>query len=229
MSATASPARELRHFIYTHFHGRGHPPDLAAMAAHLGVSAGQARALLAALGEEHAVVLARDGESIEVAHPFSRLPTPFWVENRHGAWWGNCAWDSLAIAALTPDDATTITTRSGADGAPLTLTVQGDEVSDPSLVVHFAVPASRWWADVRLTCATILLFRSAEEIPAWSERHGIARGEVVPVATVWELSKPWYGDRLDRDWRRKRPDEAQAILDRAGLRGAFWDLSRGWR
>lgn len=219
-------AAALRHFIYTHFFREGHPPDLEAMNAHAG---GDVRLLLDELDAAHAIVLAPTRDRIEVAHPFSALPTPFWVENRHGAWWGNCAWDSLAIAALTPDDRTTITTRSGASGAPLTLHVQGDEVSDLSLVAHFAIPASRWWDDVRRTCATILLFTSADEIDPWCTRHGIPRGEVVPIETLWRLSKPWYADRLDPNWRRKPVPEAQAILESVGLMGEFWDLRGGWR
>jgi len=216
---------ELRHFIYTHFFREGHPPSLDAMDARFG----DARPLLGRLAEAHAIVLSPTKNAIDVAHPFSRLPTPFWVENKHGAWWGNCAWDSLAIAALTPDDRTTITTRSGASGAPIILEVQGDDVSDPTLIAHFAYPASRWWDDVRQTCATILLFANENEIDPWSARHGIPRGEVVPVATLWKLSKPWYSDRLDADWRRKSIPEAQAILASVGLTGPFWDLSAGWR
>lgn len=219
---------ELRYFIYQHFHRHGHPPDLTAMAAHLGEPVTVVHELLEALHDDHAIVLSATRDTIEVAHPFSRIPTPFWVENRHGAWWGNCAWDSLAIAALTSDDETTITTRSGASGEPLVLSVQGSRVSDPSLIAHFAVPASRWWEDVRFTCATILLFRHADEIPDWCAQHGIPRGEVVPVETLWKLAKLWYSDKLDRDWRRKTPDEAQAILTSLGLTGSFWNLA-GWR
>lgn len=219
-------AAALRHFIYTRFFREGHPPDLAAMSAFAG---GDALPLLDELAAAHAIVLSATRDSIEVAHPFSALPTPFLVENRHGAWWGNCAWDSLAIAALTPDDRTAITTRSGAVGAPITLEVQGDEVSDPSLVAHFAYPASRWWDDVRRTCATILFFTDVSEIDPWCARHGLPRGETVPVETLWRLSKPWYADRLDRDWRRKSVPEAQAILESVGLTGPFWDLTAGWR
>jgi len=219
----------LRHFIYDHFYRRGHAPDLESMCEYLQ----QPRAVildeLARLAADHALVLSPKGDAIDVAHPFASLPTPFIVENRHGRWWGNCAWDSLAIASLSPDDLTTITTTAGADGGePLVLRVLGDDVSDPSLVVHFARPASQWWEDVRYTCATILLFRDAAEVPAWCERHGIAHGEVVPVTTVWQLARAWYSDKLDPAWQRKSPAEAQAILDGLGLRGEFWDLSRGW-
>lgn len=218
----------LRHFIYSHFHLQGHPPDLATMAAQLCRGEDEIRTLLAELHDGHAIVLSASRDSIEVAHPFSRIPTPFWVENRHGGWWGNCAWDSLAIAGLTPDDETTITTRSGASGETIALTVQGERVSDESLVAHFAVPAARWWEDVRFTCATILLFRDESEIDGWCTRHGILRGEVVPVATLWKLAKAWYGDKLDPNWRRKTPEEAAAILTSLGLTGPFWDLT-GWR
>ena len=43
---------------------------------------------------------------------------------------------------------------------------------------------------------------------------------------MWQLARAWYGGRLDPDWRPRTRDEAQAILDGAGLSGPFWSLSR---
>jgi hypothetical protein len=42
---------------------------------------------------------------------------------------------------------------------------------------------------------------------------------------AWTLSQNWYGNRLDRDFRRPTTDEARAIFRESGLAGAFWALA----
>jgi len=39
-----------------------------------------------------------------------------------------------------------------------------------------------------------------------------------------ELAFAWWSDRLDPDWRPRTRDESQAILERVGLTGEFWQL-----
>ena len=51
----------------------------------------------------------------------------------------------------------------------------------------------------------------------------------MPLETAWRLADAWYADRLSDDWRRLDPDEAEALFDRVGLRGAFWRLPTGPR
>ena len=57
------------------------------------------------------------------------------------------------------------------------------------------------------------------------ETTGRARGATVPVADLFELSRPWYGDRLDPDRVKPTTEELQANLTRAGLTGPFWSLA----
>lgn len=47
----------------------------------------------------------------------------------------------------------------------------------------------------------------------------------MPIPTLWELTVPWYGDRLDPSSRRKEIDEYQDLLSGAGLDDAFWQLT----
>jgi len=46
----------------------------------------------------------------------------------------------------------------------------------------------------------------------------------MPLDQAWTLSKAWYGNRLSHDFRRPTPDEARAIFEATGLRGAFWSI-----
>lgn len=68
----------------------------------------------------------------------------------------------------------------------------------------------------------MLLFRSEEHVDRWCAGLGIARGAAFTPAQMWMVAKPWFERRLARDWRRPTTDEAQALLDRAGLTGEFW-------
>jgi hypothetical protein len=43
---------------------------------------------------------------------------------------------------------------------------------------------------------------------------------------AWRLSKLWYGQRLDPDFRRPTVSEAQRIFEQVGLVGAFWELDQ---
>jgi hypothetical protein len=63
----------------------------------------------------------------------------------------------------------------------------------------------------------------------WAESERREPGAIVPLATAWALAQAWYADRLRADWRRLAPDEAEAVFERVGLRGAFWRLPTGPR
>ena len=71
----------------------------------------------------------------------------------------------------------------------------------------------------------MLLFRSEEHLETWLAERDIARGATMTVAQQWRLAKTWYSNRLDRDWRRRTPDEAQEVFESCGLTGPFWALS----
>jgi Alkylmercury lyase len=71
----------------------------------------------------------------------------------------------------------------------------------------------------------MLLFRSEEHVGRWTERRGNSKGATLSPEQGWRLAKAWYEDRLSPDWRRRTPDEAQAVFDSIGLVGAFWRLA----
>ena len=41
---------------------------------------------------------------------------------------------------------------------------------------------------------------------------------------AWELSRRWYGTRLNPDFRRPTVEVARAIFAGVGLTDAFWEL-----
>ncbi len=68
----------------------------------------------------------------------------------------------------------------------------------------------------------MLLFRSEEAVEAWCRRRGHEVGGVMTLETTWELSRRWYGDRLDPGFRGRTPAAAMAIFRSVGLTGPFW-------
>ena len=71
----------------------------------------------------------------------------------------------------------------------------------------------------------MLLFRSEEHIDAWCRRRGIARGATLTLDQQWQLARIWYADRMAQDWRRRTPEEAEAVFASLGLTGEFWRLT----
>ena len=68
----------------------------------------------------------------------------------------------------------------------------------------------------------MLLFRSEEWIDEWCKRNNIERGEVLTLQKVWELSKPWYANRLSLEYHGRSPEQVAEIFKQAGLTSAFW-------
>jgi len=72
----------------------------------------------------------------------------------------------------------------------------------------------------------MLLFRAEDHRDKWLAQRGLRHGATLSVVQQWDLARTWYGDnRLSRDWRRRTPEEAQAVFDSLGLTGPFWNLS----
>ncbi len=61
-----------------------------------------------------------------------------------------------------------------------------------------------------------------ESAPAYEQRD--APGATVPVEVLGDLSRGWYGGRLDDEWRPSSVAAKQEFLREAGLSGAFWEL-----
>jgi hypothetical protein len=67
------------------------------------------------------------------------------------------------------------------------------------------------------------LFRSEEHLDRWLA--GRDRGAVLTPDQLWGLGREWYENRLDAGWRRRSPEEAEAVFRSLGLSGEFWRLA----
>jgi hypothetical protein len=95
-------------------------------------------------------------------------------------WWAPCVWCAFGVAALVGGEVL-VHTRYGGEAEPLTIpVVDARPAGSPDVVVHFAIPPTRAWDNVRQHCSLVLPFRSEDEIAAWCVWHGLPRGEAVP-------------------------------------------------
>ena len=68
----------------------------------------------------------------------------------------------------------------------------------------------------------MLFFRSEEDMEQWKGTRGVAGGEILSLAKIWELSQIWYGKRLERDFHGRSSEEAEGIFRGVGLTSGFW-------
>jgi hypothetical protein len=87
---------------------------------------------------------------IRMAPPFSGVKTPFLVAVKGKSYYANCAWDALGIPAALHEDGD-VAASDGHTGEPMSLQVRDGKPVPQECVIHFAVPAARWWDDIIYT------------------------------------------------------------------------------
>ena len=91
-----------------------------------------------------------DPSRIRMAPPFSGVETSFRVNVQDKVYYANCAWDAFGIAAALQADAI-IEASDGYSGEPMKLEVRNGQPVTEECVIHFAVPAAKWWDDIIFT------------------------------------------------------------------------------
>ena len=91
-----------------------------------------------------------DPSRIRMAPPFSGIHTPFPVKVQDKLYYANCVWDALGIPAALHQNAV-IETSDAHTGEPISLEIVNAEPIPQPCVIHFAVPAARWWEDLIYT------------------------------------------------------------------------------
>ena len=147
---TAIDPVALRIFVYDETVGSGRPPSLATVAERFGYSSADARQSLANLNIGKTMLVHPLTGEIWMAGPFSAVPTPYRVVGQGREWWANCAWDMFGVAVIA-NERVTVRTRCTDCGDPMSIICDPAVAPSEDAVVHFLVPASRWYDDIGFT------------------------------------------------------------------------------
>ena len=151
VAAVEDVVARARLLVYESFRDRSRPPSPAELGEWIDRTPLETWSILTELEREwDAIVLVPGSPLIWMAEPFSALPTNFEVVAGERRWWGNCVWDALGIVGALGVDASVLT-RCPVSGVPLELQVTDGQLTEAPGVVHFAVPAARWWESVGFT------------------------------------------------------------------------------
>jgi hypothetical protein len=140
----------LRLEVYRFFVNYGRAPVSGELASAVDATPTEVEDGLRRLADDHLVVLAPSSPYIWMAHPFSGVVTDFKVHSSGRDWYANCIWDAFGILAIVGTNGA-ISTHCPDCSQPLTIEVHGGELVDEDYLVHFAVPAARWWDDIGFT------------------------------------------------------------------------------
>lgn len=138
---------DVRLAVYRFFVDHGRAPVPFEIADVVGAGQAHVEQALRRLADGHVLVLAPGTPYIWMANPLSAIPSPFSVETGGRGWFGNCIWDALGIIAMLGGTGT-VTTRCPDCGDSLTVQVDDDRLVSGDGVVHYAIPALRWWDDI---------------------------------------------------------------------------------
>jgi alkylmercury lyase-like protein len=147
---TAALDRDVRLAVSRKFIDEEVPPAVDELAAQLRTDAPAIEASLRRLEDAHMLTLVPGTSSVWMAFPFSAIPTPFEVRVGHRRYFANCIWDALGIPVCLDADAT-IDSSCPDCSEPLRLEVRNGSLVPAEGVIHFAVPAARWWEDIGAT------------------------------------------------------------------------------
>lgn len=140
----------VRAFLYDEIIEHARWPALRSIAAHFGLQVDAARDALRNLKiGKTALVDPRNGE-LWMAGPFAGTETPYRVRIGEKSWWANCAWDMLGIVTMVGSSAQ-VDARCTDCGEAMNILIDAERGPAMDGVVHFLVPASRWYDDIGYT------------------------------------------------------------------------------
>jgi hypothetical protein len=152
--AVAQQVDELDRSVRMHVFGAAantaRVPTNPEVAAALGLPLATVEESLRRLAAGKVLVLAPNNVNVWMANPFSAVPSAFKVHSRGLTYFAPCIWDALGIPAALDTDAE-IETSCGDCGAAMSLSVRARALAREEGVIHFALPALRWWENIGFT------------------------------------------------------------------------------
>lgn len=142
--------RAVRLHIFGQAAATARVPQVAEIAVALGQPVAEIEASLLRLAVGRVLILAPNSTTIWAPNPFCAVPTDVRVEALGHTYWAICIWDALGIPAALHTDAT-VRAGCGDCADELVLEVQDGTLVREEGIVHFGVPAVRWWENIGYT------------------------------------------------------------------------------
>jgi hypothetical protein len=141
---------DVRVEIYRSFIEDNRAPTAAEIATRSNQSVAEVEGALSQLDRDGVIALYPDTRSVWLAHPFAAAESSFAVLTPRGKWDAICIWDALGILVVLGSDGAVETTCPDC-GDALTLSVRDGEIDSSEYVVHYEVPAARFYDDIAHT------------------------------------------------------------------------------
>ena len=149
-SGTEALDREVRLFVFRQAADTGRVPKPDEIATALGRPQPEVEDAILRLAAARVWFLAPGTANIWAANPFCAVPSNFRVSALGRTYWGVCIWDALGISAALHADATVVA-RCGDCDEEIVLEVRDGALVRGEGIIHFAVPAIRWWENIAFT------------------------------------------------------------------------------
>ena len=141
---------EVRLQLYRDFIESGRPPSITRVAGLMGAPLEAVRAAFERLAAGKAIVLQPSSREVLMANPLSAVPSPFLVRTSGRVFFGSCVWDALGIIAMLQADGT-LETSCSCCGEAMSIDVRDGQPQVVEGIIHFPIPAKRWWEDIVFT------------------------------------------------------------------------------
>lgn len=197
-------------------------PEL--IATEVGLSIAEIEKGLIRLADAHALLLHPKEVKLWAVHPFALAPGSCWVKTARMGYWANCLYCAFGIAAALRADAT-IFTSMGGEEERVQYEIKDGVLTSTTGIFHLSTPVSKWWDNVIFACSSFQPFSNEEALADWCKRHHFPRGAVLSMEQLWGFAKDWYGDYLEKPWRKRSAEEVKAIFQSHGLVGSFWEIT----
>jgi hypothetical protein len=176
------------------------------------------------------ITLLTGTQRILMAFPFSSIVTPFRVKvkGKDREYFANCAWDAVAIhVALGKEQWVSSYCHHCSEDIKIHLKDQRvvSQGSDSQALIYLALPASKWWENIVMTCSNnMVFFSSKDHLAEWKRSGSVTGGEALTVDQTLRLSVPIYKNKMSLDYARPSGEQTIAHFQSLGLTGDFWKI-----
>src|SRR6267143_6779781 len=221
--------KNVRKYIFEHFEEHAVGPVLEQIMRKFGLDRASAFRVLTDLQSARHIALLTGTQRILMAFPFSSIVTPFRVRvaGKDKEYFANCAWDAVAIHVALRNEQW-ISSYCHHCSEDIKIHLKDQRVvsqSDNQPIVYLALPASRWWENILLTCSNnMVFFSSKNHLAEWMKSVNVTGGEALTIEQTLRLSLPIYKTKMSLDYARPSREQTIAHFLSLGLTSDFWKI-----